>query len=73
MNTNLEALKVERSINRIIDRMHKAKSEGRYDRLIEYRTIFNNLITKWEAVKGQSIENNPVMYNRLVDKLKELK
>lgn len=67
--SNYEALKIEKSIDRIIARLRRAKERGDYRHVEGYKSILKALIKKWEIEKGDTINNNTTMYNHVFHEL----
>ncbi len=68
--SNYTALKIQRAIERIINKIAQAKTKGNLTHLAAYRDILNKRIQQWEIEKGDTVNNNPIMYNHIVNLLK---
>ena len=66
---NFKALKTEKSIDRIIDKIYKAKEQNDYIRAAKYKEILIALVHKWEIVKGDTMDNNPIMWGTIFNKI----
>lgn len=66
---NFKALEIEKKMDSILLKINTAKNRGRQDLVDNYRKILTGLIKNWEIVKGDTVNNNPVMYKTLEEKI----
>ena len=67
--SNRQALKTEHSIDRIIARMNRAREQGYYHKMQQYKTVMCALIAKWERIKGDTVDNNAIMQDTILNKM----
>ena len=70
---NLKALKTEKSIDRVVNKIYTAKNNRRYDLVRNYKKILVALIHKWEVIKGDTVDNNAVMGRTIINKTRGLR
>lgn len=66
--TNSSAKRTEKSIDRVIDKILKAKEAGDYRRISELKDLLVALVHKWEARHNDTIDNNAVLHKIISNK-----